>query len=305
MNQKHALSPLPLSSRRELRTLVENRRAFTLNSCELNIFETYQRSELVPLQFDDLVITSMLRGKKVMHLFGKPGFEYLPGETVIVPPSVRMEIDFPLASDNEPTQCTALAIGRKQITDTINYLNEHYPRNLEALNWQLTFDKYHFYNNEELALLINKLIAISTSGEVHKDVLADLVLKELLIRIMQLQNLYAAEGRKTAFQNSRMEQVVSYIRKHISHPLSVEELSQVANVSKPHFHRAFKQELGVSPMEFVITERLNHAKQLLAEDCPIKEACFGSGFNNLNYFIRMFKKHEGITPGTYRQLVLK
>ncbi|SKB56652.1 AraC-type DNA-binding protein [Parapedobacter luteus] len=303
MNRKNTLRPLPLSSQRELRTLVENRRAYTLNSCELNVFETYKRSELVPLQFDDLVITSMLRGKKVMHLFGKPGFDYLPGETVIVPPSVRMEIDFPLASDNEPTQCTALAIGRKQIADTINYLNEYHPRSLGALNWQLTFDKYHFYNHTELAVLINKLIAISTSGDVHKDVLADLTLKELLIRIIQLQNRYTATDATQP--DSRIGQVVAYIRQHIAHSLSVDELSQVAHISKPHFYRAFKHEMGISPMEFVILERINQAKQLLAAGSTIKEACFGSGFNNLNYFIRIFKKHEGITPGAYRLLLTK
>lgn len=304
MNSKYHLDVLPLSKEQELRTLVENRRAYTLNSCELNVFETYRQSELVPLQFNDLVITSMLRGKKVMHLFGKPGFDYLPGETVIVPPSVRMEIDFPMASDNEPTQCTALAIGRKQIADTVNYLNEHYPRKLEDLNWQLTFSKHHFYNNEELAILINKLIAISTSGEVHKDILADLILKELFIRIMQLQNRYSLDSSETQRTESRMERVVSYIRSHITNPLTVLDLSRKANMSKSNFHRAFREEMGISPLEFITSERIVHAKQLLADGASIKEMCFGAGFNNLSYFVRIFKKHEGITPGTYRKMLM-
>ena len=300
MAMKHPLGQLRLSTSRELRTLVENRRAYTLNNCELNVFETYKRSELVPLQFDDLVITSMLRGKKVMHLFGKPGFEYLPGETVIVPPSVRMEIDFPLASSSEPTQCTALAIGRAQIMDTVHYLNERYPRDLEGVHWQLTFDKYHFYNNEELATLINKLIGIGTSTALHKDVLADLTLKELLIRIMQLQNRYAIVDGAHSIMGGRMEQVARYVRENITENLTVELLSKAAHMSKPHFFRAFKNEMGISPMEYVIRERINCAKQFLASQSSIKEACFGSGFNNLNYFVRIFKKHEGITPGGYQ-----
>lgn len=297
---KYSIRPQPLTRVSELRTLVENRTAYTLNNCELNVFETYRQHNLVPLRFDDLVITNMLRGKKIMHLFGKPGFDYLPGETVIVPPSVRMEIDFPQASDAEPTQCTALAIGRKQIMDTINYLNEHYPRELDERQWQFTFDKYHFYNNEELAVLINKLISVGTSGDLHKDIVADLTVKELLIRIMQLQNQYLTEGQQAHPPAGRFEAVIDYVHRNISENLSVDELSKQAHMSKPSFFRAFKNELGISPMEYVIRERIGHAKRLLAGNDSIKEACFASGFNNLNYFTRIFKKHEGVTPGAYQ-----
>lgn len=299
MPVKYKIHEFQLSKREDLRTLVESRKAYTLQNCELNIFETYQRALNVPLSFNDLVITSMLRGKKVMHLFDKPGFDYLPGETVVVPPRINMLIDFPEASDQEPTQCTALAIDRKQILDTINYLNEHYPREDNKLAWQLNFERYHFYNNEELAALINKLMAIGRSDNVSKDVLADLAMKELIIRIMQLQNLYLLED-VNANEGGRMGYVIRYIRENLTERISVDELSKKANMSKPSFFRLFKHEIGISPVEYIIRERINRAKQYLSASKSVKEACFASGFNDLNYFIRIFKKHEGITPGGYR-----
>ena len=107
MSGKNLIRALPFSKEKELSTLVENRRAFTLDNFELNIYETYQASSLVPLQFSDMVIINMLKGKKVMHVNDMPAFDYFPGETIVLPASKPIEIDFPEAALQDPTQCTA------------------------------------------------------------------------------------------------------------------------------------------------------------------------------------------------------
>jgi AraC-like DNA-binding protein len=301
MNEKNLVSPFSLSGKKELRTLVEHRKAYTLNHCELNIYETYERSELVPLTFNDLVITSMLRGKKVMHLFDKPGFDYLPGETVIVPPNVTMTIDFPEASETNPSQCTALAINQQEICSTLDFLNENYPRANNEL-WQLNYQQFHFFNNHELAQLINKLISISTGDVLTKDVLANLTLKELLIRIMQMQNLHVIKGNLNQLSaGNRFAYILQYIKAHLTEKLNIDVLSQMAYMSKASFFRAFKCELGVSPVDYIIKERIQLAKQFLQNPyCSIADACFKAGFNNQHYFSRAFRKIEGTTPSIYK-----
>lgn len=305
MNNRKALLNTPsLSSEKSLKTLVENRTVYSLDNCELNLFETYQESTLVPLKFNDLVVTSMLRGKKIMHLFDDPGFDYLPGETVIVPSNVEMKIDFPEASVQNPTQCLALAIDHNKINDTLVYLNERYPKEDDV--WKLNHENYFFYNNTELATTINKLIRECMSYSITKDALVDLALQELLVRIIQTQTIQRIDNNATTLDtDSAVYTITEYIRSNITRNFSIKELSDMACMSTTSFYRFFKRELGMSPIEFILNEKIKQAKTLLkTSGIQINEVCFMSGFDDCNYFIRLFKKYEGITPKQYQQLYI-
>ncbi len=295
----HKLDLVGLSQQAQLQTLVENRTAYTLERCELSIFETYTESYMVPLTFNDFVITSMIRGKKVMHLADKKEFAYLPGETVIVPPSETMRIDFPEANDYNPTQCIALAIDQEQIRQTIRYLNENFPKHEQGEEWKLNYDEYHFYNNEEIAYLINKIIRVCSEKSREKDILADLTLKELLVRIMQTQNLKMLTG--DAGNHHPLAFVIGYIKSNLNEKISIESLSSKACMSKATFYRLFKRELGVSPNDFILTEKMNRAKEMLKRPgSKVAAISYELGFSDSNYFIRAFKKMEGMTPGAFQ-----
>lgn len=304
MNSNRALIHPPLlSNEKSLKTLVENRTVYSLNHCELNLFETYETSKLVPLKFNDLVVTSMLRGKKVMHLFDDPSFEYLPGETVIIPSKVEMKIDFPEASMQNPTQCLALAIEQTKITDTLQFLNERYPKEGNCQFWHLDYQNYFFYNNVELATTINKLIKECMSTSITKDVLADLTLQELLIRIIQTQTARTIDGGLFTDPKNPITHVVEFIRLNLRENISMKNLSEKAGMSTTSFYRFFRRELGMSPIEFVLNEKIKCAKKLLKNPTiQINEVCYLSGFEDSNYFIRLFKKYEGITPKQYQLL---
>ncbi len=299
MENKYALQPINLSDSAKIESLVEHRRVFNLDHCELNIFETYRQCSDVYLSYNGLVITSMLRGKKVMYLYQQPGFDFLPGETVILPQGVSMKVDFPEADDKHPVQCATLALDWNKVHSTLDFLNENYPRTDDNFEWKLNFSQYHFYNNRELADSINSLISISMDDGPGKDALADLTLKSLLVRVIQTQNLHSIENVNAGGQ---LIAVVQYIREHLTEKIVIEVLCRKACMSKSSFYRLFKETFGLSPVEYIIRQRIQMAKSLLADrTVNITSACYGSGFNNLNYFARLFKRVEGVTPKEFQK----
>jgi len=308
MPVKHHLNKIGLTHPRHLQTLVENRRIFNLNNCELNVFESYEKTYSVPLNFNDLVVTSMVRGKKIMHLFDDPAFDYLPGETVIVPASETMVIDFPEAGLKNPTQCIALAVDAQYIGNTLNYLNEYYNSHNDDLhNWRLQFNKYHFDNDTEITLLINKLMRVCSSGDKTKDIFADLSMKELLIRLVQSQHIQQIKNEALTNSNKgRLPFVLSYISEHLTDKILINDVCRKAYLSRNSFFKWFREQFGITPVDYINNERIKMAKQMLADNkYNIKEISMQCGFSDVNYFVRTFKKIEGITPGSYKACLNK
>ncbi|WP_400192129.1 AraC family transcriptional regulator N-terminal domain-containing protein [Hymenobacter sp. B81] len=297
-------SPVALSRPADLTTLVENRTVYSLNAFELNIFETHQQAARVPLNLGSLVLTTMLRGKKVMHLPGRAAFDYLPGESVIVGERETMEIDFPEADAQHPTQCLAVAIPTETIRGTIDLLNERYPRLEEHTPWQLDARSHaHLHNTPELTGTLERIIRVSQETTAAKDVLAGFTLQELLVRLMQTQaRRLIFDHYQQHLTSHRFAHVVHYIKRNLAEPLPIDKLSELACMSKATFFRLFKREFGLTPVEYIIQERLSEAKRLLRHPLStIADVCYRTGFNNPAYFQKLFRRHEGLTPGLYKK----
>jgi AraC-like DNA-binding protein len=296
---------LDLSARhyeqRKLENLVENRTVHTLRNAELNIFETHLQASQVLLRFNDRVLASMIKGKKVMHLQGSPAFGFLPGESVILPANELMCIDFPEASEHTPTQCLALALSEEKLREAVDLLNNRGTRQ-NGSEWSVTDYNYHFTNDIAINQILQRLIFIFSENHPSKDIFSDLLIQELVIRILQTENksMYLNKSL-TDPNNDRISYVIQYIRENITEDLSIDTLSEKAYMSESSFYRTFKHELGATPTEFIIEERLKIAESLLRDPkVSIKEAYLASGFNSFSYFCRTFKKKKNLSPSEYK-----
>lgn len=301
-DQKFLLKTPELKKENQLLSLVENQTKFNLNNCELSIYETHQAAFDVKLHFETIAFTAMLRGKKHMKLDNKTGyFDYYPGESVLVSPGETMVIDFPEA-DEIPTQCISLSLNPEFIENSLNHLNYHLPKTDETSQWNIELDEYFLFNNKSLASATNNIMRIAMDDNSQKDIMADFALKELLIRLMQTQARGMVE-KNIAKNKSRIGFAVDHIRKNLHQKLSIENIAKLAYVSKSNFFRMFKDELGTSPNEFILQERISRAKELLKSKNSIKETAYQTGFSDTNYFTRVFKQLVGVTPKNYQDSI--
>ncbi|HAD97131.1 MAG TPA: AraC family transcriptional regulator [Cryomorphaceae bacterium] len=297
------INPYKLTELDKLHSLVENRTRFSLDFCELNVYETRQRANDFKLKFDGFTITSMLRGKKIMHLDGMDDFEYVPGETVLAPRETLMRIDFPEAEMKQPTQCTALVIDNRYLTERLDHINESWKGDAARQEWRINPSELFIKNNQELAQIGSRLLKVFTSNDPFKEYQADLILRELVLCMLRLQNLgtlrkdFRLNGNRSPFHA-----VLHYISERLSSDIRIEELCNVACMSKSSFYRAFTEEYGITPVQLILEERLKYAKSLLTDhpEISIKEVAYTSGFNDPNYFSRMFRKIEGQSPSDFR-----
>ena len=298
-DHKFLLKTPELKKENQLLSMVENQTKFNLNNCEFSIYETHKAAFDVKLHFETIAFTAMLRGKKHMKLDNKTNyFDYYPGESVLVAPGETMIIDFPEA-DETPSQCISLSLNPEFIENSLNHLNYHLPKTDETSQWNIELDEYFLFNNQSLASATNNIMRIAMDDNSQKDIMADFALKELLIRLMQTQARSMVE-KNIAKNRSRISFAVDYIRKNLHQKLSIESIAKLTYVSKSNFFRMFKDELGTSPNEFILQERISRAKELLKSRNSIKETAFQTGFSDANYFTRVFKQLVGVTPKNYQ-----
>ncbi len=107
-------------------------------------------------------------------------------------------------------------------------------------------------------------------------------------------------------QNPRLTEtlrpVLTYIQKHHSESVTIEQLAKIAHMSSSYFMSCFKQNFGLGAIEYLNQVRIRSACDLLRNtDRNISDIAFDTGFHNLSNFNRQFRTKVGCSPQTYRK----
>jgi two-component system response regulator YesN len=99
--------------------------------------------------------------------------------------------------------------------------------------------------------------------------------------------------------------VKQYIIDNIDKEIDLENISKTFNLSHYYFCRTFKEMLGYNFSDYINIVRIDKAKQFLkADSMSVKEICYSVGYSDPNYFSKVFKKYEGVSPTEYKLKII-
>jgi AraC-like DNA-binding protein len=109
------------------------------------------------------------------------------------------------------------------------------------------------------------------------------------------------EPRTADLSPAQMRSVVAYIRANLTGNVSVSELAGLVHMSTSHFARVFKASFGVSPYRFVMQERIEGAKAMLASTkMTSSQVATSFGFSSQSHSLKVFRQFTGVTPRQYK-----
>jgi AraC family transcriptional regulator len=151
-----------------------------------------------------------------------------------------------------------------------------------------------------MAAVDAELRAGGVGGPLAAESLANVLAVHLIRHVLAPRQL--PRRRDGTLPQGRLRAVVEYIEEHLDASPTLEQIAAVVRLSPYHFARQFKAATGLPPHEYVITRRVERARQLLQTKAGLSlaEVAAYAGFSDQSQFCRHFKRLVGVTPGQFR-----
>lgn len=219
----------------------------------------------------------LLKGNRTVFL-GEKSFPVSAGSVLLIPPHTLHK-----TMGNQPSERINIYISEDCLTE-------------ENLQFVQSHANAHIFVNEETAGVLRSLLTAATAEEVENDNLQ-------AIANATLYYLKSSQVTKsTPTYSMELEKIIRYINEHYQENITIDDLCQRFFISKNSLFRLFHRYLQCTVVEYLLTLRLNHAKNyLVTTDMRMEDIAEACGFHSANYFSLIFKKKIGISPLRYRQ----
>lgn len=153
----------------------------------------------------------------------------------------------------------------------------------------------------QYAAILTDIYALASSSDYIRDMRINGKLNDLLTLLME--SSWHREAHTNAPKKMEISRVKSFLDEHYEEKLSLESVASHFFIDKHYLARLFKEQYGVTLVTYLQQVRITHAKRMLRfTDKSIEEIGLECGIGELNYFSRVFKKPEGVSPSEFRRV---
>lgn len=168
-----------------------------------------------------------------------------------------------------------------------------------TIQTDLPFTFHQSLKDELLLLKLTDLFSRLTKSALASRNTTDIRERTVFTEILVLLFQYSERNQYNYSNIRKVEKVISYMTENHSKTITLNELSEYAKVSPSYLGNIFRTITGRSVIDYLIEIRINRAKNLLKDGFSVTEVSRYVGFNDIYYFSRVFKKHEGVSPSKY------
>lgn len=173
-----------------------------------------------------------------------------------------------------------------------------YVQEITGLNYLPRFTPTVLYQSELAGFLHElHLMILESQSDFQKEELFLFLLEQLLRDYSD-----ASAAGPSQELTTEIKIICDYIESHYADSITLNQLSEIAGISKYHLLRLFTRQKGISPYCFLETIRINHAKKLLEQGMLPMEVAIQTGFSDQSHFTNFFKKLIGLTPKQYMRI---
>lgn len=156
----------------------------------------------------------------------------------------------------------------------------------------------------EIIVLLNRILKERENIEPGSEFLNYLLVMELFVLLSRALKMEWENSIKT--KSPKLRELIgisiNFIHTNFERDISLGDIARFVFLSPSYFTRAFKEETGMSPINYLLKVRIDRAKELLADTgLKISDIALSVGFSNQQRFNEMFKKYAHLTPLQYRK----
>lgn len=234
-------------------------------------------------------LCTILEGQKNIKLKNK-NFLYNKSDFLLLPPNSKVHMNIPVN-----TKALVFEINDTLINTVLNKINldESIKHSINS-----TIDTSFFLGKNSTPIKddLHDLFLLFNDSNKNKNFLIDIYSQKL---VYDLINSKASKHIMNSLKNDPIFLSIRFIDENLEKKINLENLAREFGMSLSQFSSLFKKRMNINPSEYILNKKLELATDLLKTN-TVTEVAFTLGYENISYFIKLFKLRYGLTPKQFK-----